>query len=589
MSSRPPIPPFTKMLLVLKYGAPVRCMAVTFVCALVMATEDVQLGATMLAIATTLMGLEWLAYAKLHQRAAEPLPRSIMLLTTVAASFAFVWPTPLLLSGGFGPTSMIAGIYLATIIIYLAIYYGHDKALALAAVPPVIVTLFYCLGLVVMQSFGSGNPAVGVIAIILCPAYFYTLYTMKSVVDYRAGKLRYLKKEAEAAAKAKSEFLANMSHEIRTPMNGIVGMSDMLQTTSLTPSQRQYADIIKSSGENLLTIINDILDFSKLEAQKLSLNPAPFALRKLVEETAALIAPKTADDVDVATFVDPLLPTHLIGDAVRIQQILLNLAGNSAKFTKAGSVLIYVTSGPSSDDGDDAVSLSFRVVDTGIGIDPDRIDQMFDKFSQATMGTSKLYGGTGLGLAICKDLIGLMDGSLIAQSALGEGSVFGFDIHLPVATDPVGLLADLSSTLTASVDLSSRRISLLTRSAAMHWSLQSLLARQGALVRNWVDPVEALENLVGLIRQDKSPELLIIDSRLTTQAGQSVWKKLVALPPSHRPNMILLGAVDQDEPVHLNVPVRSDALLSAIEAVLTRPNDQNAPNADVASAVALSA
>ncbi|MEL6686465.1 MAG: ATP-binding protein [Pseudomonadota bacterium] len=564
MSAKPPIPPYTKMLLILKYGAFVRSMSVTIVCALLMAGVDVRLGVTMLAIALTLMGVEWLAYVRLHQRSDELLPRVIMLTTSVAAAFAFVWPTPLLLADGFGPSSMIAGIYLATIIIYQAIYYGHNRTLALAAVPPILIVLLYCVYEGVLQAFAADKPAVSAIIIALTPAYIYALVTMKQVVDYRAGKLKYLKKQAEAAATAKSEFLANMSHEIRTPMNGIIAMSDMLQSSDLTTEQRQYTDIITSSGENLLVIINDILDFSKLEADQLELNPAPFELRRLIEETATLIAPKVASDVDLATLVDPDIPDQWVGDAVRLRQTLINLVGNAAKFTKQGSILVHVMRGAASAENPDDYRLLFCVTDTGIGIEPDKIDTMFEKFKQATSGTSKLYGGTGLGLAICKNLVELMGGNIYAESELGSGSTFGFDVMLPRADD-----ADLSEAQPDAM-LVDRQVALLTRGSALHKSLQRPLQHHGATVEAWTPPAQGLARLVDQVRSQTLPDLVIIDARLCASSDGSVVRKLQSLPSSHRPRLLVLDPepMARSDTAHVAVPVRSSLFMDQVQKML---------------------
>ncbi|MGB3457670.1 MAG: histidine kinase dimerization/phospho-acceptor domain-containing protein [Litorimonas sp.] len=377
-----------------------------------------------------------------------------------------------------------------------------------------------------------------------------------------------MRDKAEMASHAKSEFLANMSHEIRTPMNGIIGMTDMLKTSGLTPEQQQYADIITSSGENLMTIINDILDFSKLEAAQMELNPAPFDLRRMVEEVATLVAPKTDDAVDIATFVDPVLPDRVVGDSVRVRQVLLNMVGNAAKFTKTGSVLVSVTEGDGG--GDPArISLSFRVVDTGIA--PDKLDTMFDKFSQATSGTSKLYGGTGLGLAICKDLVSLMDGAVFARSRPGEGSVFGFDVSLPVA----GLNDDDAHSPSFS-GLAGRRVELLTRSAAMHWSLQALFVRYGAAVDSWADTAGSLARIVESMRSGQGADLLVVDARVTTQGGTPIAKASSALPASSGVSVVTLGGSDMD----LLVPVRSHALLERTLEVL----DSSAETASVQSA-----
>ena len=329
--------------------------------------------------------------------------------------------------------------------------------------------------------------------------------------------------QTEARSETRSAFLANMSHEIRTPMNGVVGMTDMLNQTELTSEQRQYTEVLARSASLLLAVIDDILDFSKIEAGKLKIEAVSLDLRILVDDIMRLLSPKADEKrLELVAEIDPAIPEKVIGDPVRIRQILINLVGNALKFTTKGTVTLSLS--VKNRKGNQAV-LRFQVKDTGVGIAPERLDLIFESFAQADDSTTRNFGGSGLGLTISRSLVNMMGGHMRVESQLGQGSCFYFDLPVvDVSSAPANQVEVLEDSPDGLDVLQTKLVLVAEDNEVNQFVVSKVLERIGCDFDIVSDGEQAVE-----IVQKRPYDLIFMDCHMPVMDGMEATVAIRAL------------------------------------------------------------
>jgi signal transduction histidine kinase/CheY-like chemotaxis protein len=416
----------------------------------------------------------------------------------------------------------------------------------------------------------------GVFFLIVILNYSYESIREKtqSSLETQKTKLRKATREANAANQAKSEFLANMSHEIRTPMNGVIGMAHLLMGTEQTAEQREFTETIQKSADSLLEVINDILDYSKIESGKIELEAINFDLRVAVESVGDLLAVRAHEKgLEYVATIDAEVPSLLCGDPGRLRQIIINLVGNAIKFTESGEIVLHAAL---VDESATHGTIRFSITDTGIGIPSDRMDHIFNSFSQADSSTTRKYGGTGLGLNISKRLAELMGGELGVESREGAGSTFWFTAVLEKQSE------DSEASLVIPTDIRGKRILIVDDNRTNRNVLKEQLKVWGCRYDEASGGRQALAMMRRTVEAEAPFDIAILDMQMPQMDGKTLGRRIKADPSISDATLVLMtslgnrGDVQEFERIgfeaYLTKPVKQSLLYDCLAMLSGQPS-----------------